>query len=165
MNPNVFESPLLRRPIATPTVALAMAEFLIPNPLNEAAVSIIKHETLARDISPAEAKDLAAELIDWAKGTSPAVTAISPSQERAQRIAQTAAERINSAATNPQPPTPQQNAASIAVTAALRSATERIIDVVPDGRRKSLAMTALEEAHLWAGRAIYLDGPRQVDEP
>jgi len=52
------------------------------------------------------------------------------------------------------PPTPEKAEAHAAVTTTLTQAAREINALVPDCRGKSLAITKLEEAKMWANQAL-----------
>lgn len=52
-------------------------------------------------------------------------------------------------------PTDDQLAQQRAVRAAVANAAQHVNLYAPDGRAKSLALTHLEEALMWAGKAIF----------
>lgn len=78
---------------------------------------------------------------------------MSEQRERAARRFQTA--------TNGQPPTPQQRAAVTILTELIVNVAVAIEQAVPEGRNKSLALTALEEVQMRANRGIFLDAPTE----
>lgn len=53
------------------------------------------------------------------------------------------------------PPTDDQRKAVADNAASIVAAAEQIDAVAPDGRHKSLALTALEEALMWANKAVF----------
>ncbi len=65
----------------------------------------------------------------------------------------TIASRFGTAA-NSAPPTQEQRDTVADNQAAIISAAEQI-DRLPDGRHKALALTSLEEALMWANKAVF----------
>lgn len=76
----------------------------------------------------------------------------------------TIADRFTTAAGSP-PPTDEQRALVAANTAAIVAAAEQL-DTVPAGRHKALALTALEEALMWANKAVFAPAePKRPSSP
>lgn len=69
-----------------------------------------------------------------------------------------ARERFIAAATG-QPPTDEQRAAVEGIQDSVVHLAMSIEALVPEGRNKSLALTALEDVHMRANRAIFAKGP------
>lgn len=59
-------------------------------------------------------------------------------------------------------PTPAMRIDSIGVREAVVDAARAVDEAVPDGRWKSLALTALEEALMWANKGLFNE-PRPDD--
>lgn len=56
------------------------------------------------------------------------------------------------------PPTPEQRAAVNMLQEKVIDLASLIGEVVPDGRNKSIALTALEDVHMRANRGVFMDG-------
>jgi len=67
-------------------------------------------------------------------------------------------QRFMAAATG-KPPTDEQRAAVTQITAAVIHLASHIEALVPTGRNKSLALTALEDVQMRANRGIFATGP------
>jgi hypothetical protein len=73
-----------------------------------------------------------------------------PGRERATHRFQTAADG--------QPPTAEQRAKVKVLTELVVDLAAAIDHTVPEGRNKSLALTALEDVHMRSNRGIFMDG-------